>query len=413
MPKLIIILFSIFILSISCSNAVEDQTDSGTPSSQSGSGSNDSPSGGSDSDSSAFSLTKGEMINATDAANKEILSFFVGKTVVLKLVPSEIKSSQSSDHSMAKILGYYCKDESCYIKIDLISIGKVDITINGDYIFTINIKEEASSGGPVVPVHVCGDGTKDPGEACDDGNTAPGDGCSATCQLEPSVCGDGFVEAGEECDNGAHVGTNGCSSSCTIEDGYACSGEPSVCSCDSVNHYVNYPDNTCTMADIVVTSGDDLATGDPTKIAQVIILVIHDCTLKDAVAKADDGTILSTPIIIGFADGVDTVTLTEGEVALPVNKEIAIIGNDTSNTLVTRSETAATNFRIFKVNAYDADVLCLANIDETTCTNDTSCSWDTDANNCRYNTELTQATFKNLNITNGHADDGISGNDRC
>ena len=35
-----------------------------------------------------------------------------------------------------------------------------------------------------VPVPVCGNGVREPGETCDDSNTTPGDGCSATCALE-------------------------------------------------------------------------------------------------------------------------------------------------------------------------------------------------------------------------------------
>ena len=42
-------------------------------------------------------------------------------------------------------------------------------------------------------------------------------------------CGDGAIDEGEACDDNNSRGRDGCSSSCEIEAGYACVGEPSVC----------------------------------------------------------------------------------------------------------------------------------------------------------------------------------------
>ncbi|MDH3486150.1 MAG: C25 family cysteine peptidase, partial [Myxococcales bacterium] len=77
---------------------------------------------------------------------------------------------------------------------------------------------------------ICGNGVRGAGEECDDGNTTDGDGCSATCTLEgPPPCGDGRIWLGEACDDGGTVGGDGCNSTCEIEPGYACTGEPSIC----------------------------------------------------------------------------------------------------------------------------------------------------------------------------------------
>lgn len=43
-----------------------------------------------------------------------------------------------------------------------------------------------------------------------------------------TTCGDGQVD--EECDDGDLDDGDGCASDCTVEDGWACEGEPSVCS---------------------------------------------------------------------------------------------------------------------------------------------------------------------------------------
>jgi cysteine-rich repeat protein len=146
-----------------------------------------------------------------------------------------------------------------------------------------------------IPANVCGDGmggAESDGvtEECDDGNTTPGDGCSATCTIEvgwvcaltnacangacepsvcstwcgdglvagdelcddqnhslndacpsgeggscvPAYCGDGFVwnvDGLEACDDGNSESGDGCSALCAIETNWACTGEPSVCSC--------------------------------------------------------------------------------------------------------------------------------------------------------------------------------------
>lgn len=80
---------------------------------------------------------------------------------------------------------------------------------------------------------VCGDGTVCSGvELCDDGFL---DDCG-TCNADCTAAGAGAVRDGlicpelEECDDGNSDGGDGCDPSGVIEDGWACTGEPSVCS---------------------------------------------------------------------------------------------------------------------------------------------------------------------------------------
>ncbi len=44
-----------------------------------------------------------------------------------------------------------------------------------------------------------------------------------------AVCGNGIIELGEGCDDGNVLSGDGCAFNCQIESGYACSGQPSVC----------------------------------------------------------------------------------------------------------------------------------------------------------------------------------------
>lgn len=87
----------------------------------------------------------------------------------------------------------------------------------------------------------CGDGVVAASEGCDDGDAEAGDGCAADCAVEsgfactgePSVCtsmcGDGVIAGEETCDDGGEVGGDGCSPTCTLEVGWTCDGAPSVC----------------------------------------------------------------------------------------------------------------------------------------------------------------------------------------
>lgn len=65
-----------------------------------------------------------------------------------------------------------------------------------------------------------------------DGNCVCSDGaaCSAPTPEPDPICGDGIISAVEACDDGNTGAGDGCSSACTVEPGYACSGQPSVCS---------------------------------------------------------------------------------------------------------------------------------------------------------------------------------------
>ena len=75
----------------------------------------------------------------------------------------------------------------------------------------------------------CGDGTVQGtcGEGCDDGNAVNGDGCDNNCT--PTGCGNGIVTADEQCDDSDLTDGDGCSATCTVESGWACAGQPSVC----------------------------------------------------------------------------------------------------------------------------------------------------------------------------------------
>lgn len=88
---------------------------------------------------------------------------------------------------------------------------------------------------------ICGDGLIAGTEECDDEDTDAGDGCDTSCLLEegwacsgePSVCtetcGDGVLDDGEDCDDANTDAGDGCTGSCEIEAGWACTGEPSDC----------------------------------------------------------------------------------------------------------------------------------------------------------------------------------------
>jgi len=98
-----------------------------------------------------------------------------------------------------------------------------------------------NAGGTGGTAAVCGDGKSTGAEKCDDGDTDPGDGCGPDCQVEdgyacsgePSVCadtcGDGAIEPNlEECDDDNMQDGDGCSD-CQIDDGHLCAGAPSMC----------------------------------------------------------------------------------------------------------------------------------------------------------------------------------------
>jgi CSLREA domain-containing protein len=60
----------------------------------------------------------------------------------------------------------------------------------------------------------------------DSGGTPAGDACD---------CGDGIVADSEACDDGNDDDSDGCTSACDVLPGFACEGEPSVCTCDDAD----------------------------------------------------------------------------------------------------------------------------------------------------------------------------------
>ena len=69
----------------------------------------------------------------------------------------------------------------------------------------------------------------------------PGVACSP-------VCGDGLLRQAETCDDGDLSGNDGCSASCRIEPGWACAGEPTLCTIPSVE-LVSGHDHNCALLD--------------------------------------------------------------------------------------------------------------------------------------------------------------------
>lgn len=125
------------------------------------------------------------------------------------------------------------------------------------------------AGGTGGAPAVCGDSQVTGAEKCDDGGNMSGDGCDGACQVEdgyacsgePSVCkdtcGDGALETGlEQCDDKNGTDGDGCSD-CQIDDGYLCSGAPSACLRACGNGVIDTNDqNAETCDDANVTPGD-------------------------------------------------------------------------------------------------------------------------------------------------------------
>jgi cysteine-rich repeat protein len=126
----------------------------------------------------------------------------------------------------------------------------------------------AGGGGTGGVANPCGDGALTEPEACDDGNAEKGDGCDDLCMIEagfactgqPSVCtpvcGDGMVKGAETCDDGGTLPGDGCDAACALEMGWVCNGEPSLCCfpeaevCDGKDNDCNgVPDEGCNCVD--------------------------------------------------------------------------------------------------------------------------------------------------------------------
>jgi cysteine-rich repeat protein len=138
------------------------------------------------------------------------------------------------------------------------SCDNMNIATMGEY-FTCPNNGTCEDGACVKTVDspTCGNGTVEKNtdgsisETCDRGNengtacTVPGNEsncfwCNSKCEIRvvwaPS-CGNGKLETGEQCDDANHYNGDGCTAGqtavgggCQIEEGFACTGEPSVCS---------------------------------------------------------------------------------------------------------------------------------------------------------------------------------------
>lgn len=125
-------------------------------------------------------------------------------------------------------------------------LGGQDCTTVGDYEGgTLSCGADCGFDTSGCELPTCGNGTVDVGEQCD-GNLLHGEtcetqgylsgtlGCGGSCSFDvsgcvPIRCGDGLVSTGEACDDQNTQAGDGCNAACSVEQGWACAGEPSVC----------------------------------------------------------------------------------------------------------------------------------------------------------------------------------------
>lgn len=117
----------------------------------------------------------------------------------------------------------------------VVAIGEVTVPLERRRLVPVLVQLAPSVG--------CGDGVVEGPEQCDDGGNAPGDGCSAVCRVEdgwactgePSVCapvcGDGRLSGAEECDDGDADDGDGCSALCVVEFGWQCDNTSGISVC--------------------------------------------------------------------------------------------------------------------------------------------------------------------------------------
>ncbi len=122
----------------------------------------------------------------------------------------------------------------------------------------------------------CGDGAVDVGEECDGADLAGQtcqdhgyDGGTLACRQDCTVddsgctlasCGNGIVEGIEECDDANLDPLDGCAGNCTVEAGWACDGQPSVCTPLCGNDAVD-PGEQCDGANLAGQSCQSLGQG--------------------------------------------------------------------------------------------------------------------------------------------------------
>jgi len=116
----------------------------------------------------------------------------------------------------------------CILALEEASLDGVDFKMNQ---LNSNILATACSGNCITASctavsQICGDGMIVAGEVCDDWNTNSGDGCAGT----GSSCTAGTRVACEADNCFWNVISSSCEENpCQVEDGFACSGEPSIC----------------------------------------------------------------------------------------------------------------------------------------------------------------------------------------
>jgi len=171
---------------------------------------------------------------------------------------------------------------------------------------------------------VCGDAALSAGEDCDDGNAFAGDGCSPACATEsgfacsgePSVCtttcGDRITAGREQCDDGGLDDGDGCDASCQYETRRTFQSGPGLALAVPDNAYDGMlPSMTCVELDVRPFPLDTVTSLE-------VVLAMRHSWVSDLVFKlvgpggAPVVTLMSRP---GIAEPADDGTLDGGNAA--------------------------------------------------------------------------------------------------